>query len=66
MIMTKGGRVIQYLGHDYDSFDLDLLIVPKSILKKTNPDSILEDYDVNHTRKLARFSVSIYGLFFMI
>lgn len=53
MIMTKGGRVIQYFGHDYDSFDLDLLIVPKSILKKTNTDSLLQDYDVSHTRKMA-------------
>lgn len=54
LIMTKGGRVIQHLGHEHESFDLDLLIVPKSILTKTNPSSILKDYnDGTHSRELA-------------
>jgi hypothetical protein len=53
VIMTKGGRVIQYFGHDYDSFDLDLLIVPKSMLKKTNTNSILQDHNIDSSRILA-------------
>ena len=53
--MNKGGRVMQLYGIEHESFDLDLVLIPKSVLinKSMNNTGVLTSYDIKKTKELS-------------
>lgn len=55
VLMNKGGRVMQLYGIEHESFDMDLVLMPKSILRKKtmNNSKLLSDYNIKETKELS-------------
>ena len=54
IIMNKGGRVIQLLGKNHESFDLDLVLVPKTILRTNTNREMLNGYETQNGTKIIK------------
>ena len=54
IIMNKGGRVIQLLGKNHESFDLDLVLVPKTILRTNTNREMLNGYETQNGTKSSK------------